>query len=325
LERGDLQVALGEYRFLAGAALRAEDYALAESLISEFLSTEPKSVPLLELYGELYEEKGDSGAAAQQYARAMELLLEHPEPGMESLHEELFEKVKSLSTDAALVDRLAAKLRGESVDLNSPSKTQIPAVAVEEGAPGEVSASMAAGGFSVAGAEPDEDAWKTKSKTRPEQHGHLALDNVQPDGIRAPITGEAAVTVAPDHDAHFTLGVAYKNMGLYAEAKEEFDISKSGDAYYLDSCLMAALCYKEERQLAQAIRGLEAVLADPRCQGAKSQAIRYELGLLYEAEAQWEKAASTFKSIPSFHDVPQRLESLKGRRQSAQRTSGIPR
>jgi tetratricopeptide (TPR) repeat protein len=133
------------------------------------------------------------------------------------------------------------------------------------------------------------------------------------------------VTAPPDHDAHFALGVAYKNMGLYAEAKEEFDVSKTADAYYLDSCLMAALCYKEERQLAQAIRGLEAVLADPRCQGAKSQAIRYELGLLYEAEAQWEKAANTYKSIPSFHDVPQRLESLKGRRQSAQTASRIAR
>lgn len=325
LQRGDLQVALGEYRFLAGAALRAEDYALAESLVREFLSVEPNSVPLLELYGELYEEKGDSGAAAQQYARAMELLLEHPESGMESLHEELFEKVKSLSTDAALVDRLAARLRGKSIDLSSPSEVHTTAVDVEEELPGEVSASRAGEGFSVAGAEPDEDAWKAKPKTRIEQDSHLSLDNAQPDGIREPVTSKAAVTVAPDHEVHFTLGVAYKNMGLLAEAKEEFEVSKAGDAYYLDSCLMAALCYKEERQLAQAIRGLEAVLADPRCQGAKSQAIRYELGLLYEAEAQWEKAASTFKSIPSFHDVPQRLESLKGRRQSAQTASRIAR
>jgi len=127
----------------------------------------------------------------------------------------------------------------------------------------------------------------------------------------------AAAEGALDHEAHFTLGVAYKNMGLYQEAKEEFEVSKTGDAFYLDSCLMAALCHKEERQLALAIRGLEAVLSDPRCQGAKGQAIRYELGLLYEAEAQWEKAADTFQSIPSFHDVPQRLEALRGRHQHA--------
>ena len=103
-------------------------------------------------------------------------------------------------------------------------------------------------------------------------------------------------------------------MGLYEEVKEEFEVSKQADSFYLDSCLMTALCFKEEQELVQAIKGLETVLADPRCQGAKGQAIRYELGLLYEAEAQWDKAAKTYQSIPSFHDVPQRLESLKGRR-----------
>lgn len=378
LQRGDVQVALGEYRFLAGAALRAQDYVLAESLIREFLSKEPDSVPLLELYGELYEEKGDGAAAAQQYAKAVELLLEHPESGMESLHEELFEKVRSLSTDAALVNRLAARLRGESTaEMSNSPAADTEQVSVEEEPPVRVPPSPAASGFSVAGAEPD-DAWTTTSKVRIEQDRHFPLEGAAPDGpglikkkgtpqaggfslanaapdgdgTQAFITGksagsadpvrkvepaqshdhtavskepavvsavpDAAVVGAPDHEAHFTLGVAYKNMGLYPEAKEEFEVSKTGDAFYLDSCLMAALCYKEERQLALAIRGLEAVLSDPRCQGAKGQAIRYELGLLYEAEAQWEKAANTFQSIPSFHDVPQRLEALKGRHQPAQ-------
>ena len=52
LQRGDVQVALGEYRFLAGAALRAQDYPLAEALVSEFLAAEPNSVPLIELSAE---------------------------------------------------------------------------------------------------------------------------------------------------------------------------------------------------------------------------------------------------------------------------------
>ncbi|MBD0316661.1 MAG: tetratricopeptide repeat protein, partial [Nitrospiraceae bacterium] len=112
LQRGDVQVALGEYRFLAGAALRAQDYPLAEALITEFLAAEPHSVPLLELYGELLAEKGDAATAAQRYAQAVEILLEHPEPGMESLHEELFDKVKALSTDPDMIGRLAAKMPG---------------------------------------------------------------------------------------------------------------------------------------------------------------------------------------------------------------------
>jgi hypothetical protein len=102
-------------------------------------------------------------------------------------------------------------------------------------------------------------------------------------------------------------------MGLYEEARASFQVSMRSHAYYLDSALMTAVCLKDEQQVPQAIAGLETVLADPRCQGAKGQAIRYELGLLYEAVEQWEKAAVAFQAIPSFHDVPQRLAALKAK------------
>ena len=414
LQRGDVQVALGEYRFLAGAALRAHDLTLAESLIQEFLSADPNSVPLLELNGELHEEKGDSGEAARQYAKAIELLLEHPEPGMESLHEELFEKVRSLSTDEALVNRLAAKMRGESnidqseaaqrlFEAETPPNLVDPISTNGGSLQADSDSSQAAHSngrmkddreFSLVGAEPDEgnpfakdhrlqqpgveseagsngqgsrttaatvspgSTAKTsavfRAPTAPET-SHLQVEPMKTpsgwtssapqiddahkaEGSASPvvyptesaadrastgsaISGEPVVTqpanvestAPPDYEAHYTLGVAYKNMGLYDEAKEEFHISMNNDSFYLDSALMKAVCLKEERHIAQAIQGLETVLTDPRCQGAKAQAIRYELGLLYEAEEQWEKAAHAFESIPSFHDVPQRLAALKGR------------
>ncbi|MBH0186311.1 MAG: hypothetical protein HP477_13125, partial [Nitrospira sp.] len=127
----------------------------------------------------------------------------------------------------------------------------------------------------------------------------------------------AAATPVPDYEAHFTLGVAYKNMALYSEAREEFEIARTEDAFCLDSHLMMALCDKEEGHVLQAIRGLESVLSDSRAQGANGQALRYELGLLYEAAEEWMKATVTFQSIPSFHDVPTRLAAIKGRSQSS--------
>jgi tetratricopeptide (TPR) repeat protein len=360
LQRGDVQVALGEYRFLAGAALRAHDLILAESLIQEFLSADPNSVPLLELNGELHEEKGDSGGAALQYAKAIELLLEHPEPGMESLHEELFEKVRSLSGDEGLVNRLAARMKGEStVDRieftqNSPEAETSPK-SLETG-PDGVQAVHSNGRMrddrecSPAGAEPDDGGAFTKDNGRRQtgvesvktpSSGKVSASQIrdahEADGHASPVayptefaadpasTGsvilsEPAVasstktsTAPPDYEAHYTLGVAYKNMGLYEEAKEEFRVSMNSDSFYLDSALITAVCLKEERHITEAIQQLEIVMADSRCQGAKAQAIRYELGLLYEAEEQWEKAAHAFESIPSFHDVPQRLAALRGR------------
>jgi len=370
VQRSDLQVALGEYRFLAGAALRAKDMSQAESLIKEFLSAQPNSVPLLELYGELYEEQHNPKAAAEQYARAVELLLAHPEPGMEGLHEELYEKVRSLSPDPKLVERLAAKMKGEaavesSQDSAVPTHAAVGRVAdvqhshsPEEAAPPPSGQGLQ---FSLKGAEPDgASPFERKS---PSEVGGFVLTNAAPDGT-SPFerhtpspSGECVVANAapdgdgfrvlsqksreassptlqgtrddvrgavvelpsvgtgpsPDYEAHFMLGIAYKNMGLYMEAREQFLVSRAGDAFCLDSCLMTALCWKEEGRASQAIQELEVILPDPCCQGAKGHAVRYELGLLYEAASQWAKAADTFQAIPSFHDVPKRLLAIKSR------------
>jgi tetratricopeptide (TPR) repeat protein len=378
LQRGDVQVALGEYRFLAGAALRAQDYPLAEALVSEFLAAEPNSVPLIELSAELFEEKGDSAAAAQQYAKAVELLLLHPEAGMESLHEELFEKVKVLAPDSDLVTRLTVLMGGEiPADSAGVVESVVQSVAetvIPDPEPVSCQPAVEASDFSLAGAVQDDpplvaplveatEAWQVPvneavpdaplpvsaseqvvgdgtsastilpADTEPSRPGAW-LTNAPPEipqtvepvsiepmamplGMTEALSAVSAEP-APDYEAHFTLGIAYKNMGLYEDAMDEFHVSKSADSFYLDSCLMTALCLKDQHAYGQAIRGLETVLSDPRCQGAKGQAIRYELGLLYEAESQWEQAVSTYQTIPSFHDVPQRLESLRGKASSAQ-------
>ncbi len=432
LQQGQLQVALGEYRFLAGAALRAQEYQQAESLIAEFLAVEPNSVPLLELHGELYEEKGEIDRAVQHYGKAIEVLLQHPEPGMPTLHEEIFEKVRSLAPDSPMVKRLSALMNGD-------------AAAAQQAAPPPAPApSASAVEFSVEGAEPD-DAWSVTSAIKPVQDRHFAaaghepdqdtspafsLENAAPDEawtaeakkpdqaepeqpvfsiaeqfrvyreagqlaqaeqwlgtvvsadpddaesreflgqvleakgdgagaalqygraleLRAgrsdqaeaeslrglydkvkelapasPIVVKLTAIFAPevaatpvsepvddlDPETHYTLGVAYKNMGLLEEAKEEFVLSMKGADVFLDSCLMMAVCLKEQDQFDAASSQLERLLTDPRCQGAKAQAIRYELGLLYEKQEQWQLATTMFEAIPTFHDVPQRLASIR--------------
>ena len=368
LQRGDVQVAVGEYRFLAGAALRAHDLNLAESLIQEVLAVEPNSVPLLELNGELYEEKGNHAVAALQYAKAVEVLLAHPEPGMESLHEELFEKVQTLAPDADFVKKLAEMVKKgatggangeqEEVRIEEPFVDRHDEVS-EKGPAAQETEEIA-----IVGAEPDVVSYSANIFARDDEpqaitiaHGQetqpQAEDIPSASTVDLPVTStvvrpsvphssEASIDqlssststlhtstktqkepvkepagTPPDYETHYALGVAYKNMGLYEEAHAAFQVSMGSDAFYLDSALMTAVCLKEEQQFAKAIVGLETVLSDPRCQGAKGQAIRYELGLLYEAEEQWEKAAHVFQAIPSFHDVPQRLATLKGKQRGA--------
>ncbi|MDO8356893.1 MAG: tetratricopeptide repeat protein [Nitrospirota bacterium] len=461
LQRGDLQVALGEYRYLAGAALRAQDYAQAETLITDFLAVEPQSVAMLELYGELYGEKGDAANAVVQYGKAIELLLEHPEPGMPTLHEELFEKVTALAPDSPTAKKLAALMPGAPMEAPpvpvQPEPVVSPAVAVPPIPVQETNT------FSIADAAPD-DAWSMTSKIAPLQDRHFSLAGSEPDPVSdpepvqsvepepvtqvnafsllqdepkevasiepvlstneqfqayvaagqhaeaeewlsrlvtaephhsearelfgylleikgdtagaalqysralellladpekkqepqpailyakvkelapaSPLVAKWAATFSPkkpevtvpaveaqvsaeppdalDPETHYTLGVAYKNMGLWEEAKEEFGCSMKGSDFFLDSCLMIAVCLKEQGEGQLASQQLEQLLQDPKCQGAKAQAISYELGLLYEAQERWSHAAIIYQSIPTFHDVPQRLDSVRARLGPAQ-------
>ena len=162
-----------------------------------------------------------------------------------------------------------------------PDSDAVPAFGRKPGASEPVATAPAAD------PEPSPGAWLTK----PPEDASLSVEpvSVEPNAMEPsqdePAQAEAPATV-PDYEAHYTLGIAYKNMGLYEDAMDEFHLSKSADSFYLDSCLMTALCLKDQRAYEPAIRSLEMVLSDPRCQGAKGQAIRYELGMLYEAESQ---------------------------------------
>ena len=466
LQRGDLQVALGEYRYLAGAALRAQDYAQAETLITDFLAVEPQSVAMLELYGELYGEKGDADNAVAQYGKAIELLLEHPEPGMPTLHEELFEKVTALAPDSPTAKKLAALMHGAPMEAPPVPVQPEPAVSPVVAAPSIPVQDTST--FSIADAAPD-DAWSLTSTIAPQQDRHFSLAGSEPDPVPDPepvqsvdpepvtpssgfsfsiaepvaevpiepllstseqfqayvaagqhaeaeewlsrlvtaephhsearelfgylleIKGDTAgaalqysralellladpekqdapqpailyakvkelapasplvakwaatfsskteVTVpaveAPvcpepadpvDPETHYTLGVAYKNMGLLDEAKEEFACAMKGSDFFLDSCLMIAVCLKEQGEGQLASQQLEQLLQNPKCQGAKAQAISYELGLLYETQERWSHAAIIYQTIPTFHDVPQRLDSVRVRLGPAQAPAPAP-
>ena len=478
LRRGDLQVALGEYRYLAGAALRAQDYVKAEMLITEVLAVEPQSVAMLELYGELYEEKGDAANAVLHYGKAIELLLKHPEPGMPTLHEELFEKVTALAPDSPTVKTLTALMHGTAEDeppVPARSETAVPPMATIP------SDSVQADTSLTANAAPDDPWTVTSTITSRQQDRHFSIakpepaptlseplqpaelepvapstefswSNAQPDEIwtsraqeqetdsadpvepvlstseqfqtymKAGQQTEAEewlsrlVTAQPDHaearelfgslleaksdtagaavqysralellladpekseektqpaslyakvkelapasslvakwastfspkpqapapvvkppvsiqpekeidpETHYTLGVAYKNMGLLDEAKEEFALSMRSHDYFSDSCLMIAVCLNEQGECRSASAQLELLLKDPKCQGAKAQAIGYELGLLYEAQEQWSQAIAIYESIPTFHDVPQRLESARAHKAPVEPTSAF--
>ncbi len=107
LKRGEMAVAKAEFQFLAEAAMRAKEYELAESMLGEYLKSEPTCVPLLEMLGRVYQQKGNRASAVAQYGKALALLVESPVPDMPTLPAELYANIKSLDPHSAFVRRFA--------------------------------------------------------------------------------------------------------------------------------------------------------------------------------------------------------------------------
>ncbi len=106
----------------------------------------------------------------------------------------------------------------------------------------------------------------------------------------------------------YELGVAYKDMGLFDEAMEELAVALKGPACFVNASHAVALCLKAKGKTKDAIGYLEQAVADHGCAGDLATMVRYDLGVLYESEGQFEKAFQMFSAIPAYKDVPKRLE-----------------
>ncbi len=269
LKAGQIVVARGEIQFFAETAIRSGDYKLAESMIQEFLEVNPTSVTMLELLGKVYEESGDKATAATHYGRAVEVLLEHPDPDNPTLPIEIFEKIKEIASSSPVVAKLTALFQ------TGQAAPTAPAPAAE--APAAVAEAPAA-------AAPAQ-----------EQHSEQELM------------------------VRYELGVAYKDMGLFDEAMEELAIALKGPACFVNASHAVALCLRAKGKTKDAIGYLEQAVSDAGCVGDLATLVRYDLGLLYESDGQFEKAFKTFSEIPAYKDVPRRLEWSKSGGSKARR------
>ena len=263
LKAGQIVVARGEIQFFAETAIRAGDYKLAESMIQEFLEVNPTSVTMLELLGKTHEESGDKVTAAADYGRAVEVLLEHPDPDNPTQPTELFEKIKEIAPSSSVVQKLTGLFQAGHAAPAAPAPQ-------------------------VAAAAPSHAAAQAPAASAPEQLSEQELM------------------------VRYELGVAYKDMGLFDEAMEELQISLKGPACFVNAAHAMALCLRAQGKTRDAIGLLEQVVGDAGCAGDLANAVRYDLGMLYESDGQFEKAFKIFSEIPAYKDVSRRLEWSKG-------------
>lgn len=97
LKLGNMISAKAVYDSLVQEATQMRDYRLAESLLREYLAAGPRYVPFIELLGSVCEDNNNAMVAANEYGKALQILLEDADPDEAGHAADLYGKIKGLS------------------------------------------------------------------------------------------------------------------------------------------------------------------------------------------------------------------------------------
>lgn len=177
LRLGSLLPARQAFESLANEALERQDYWLAESLLREYLVAGPRCVPFIEKLGAVYQEKGDALAASEEFAKAIDILIEDPDPDRPDRPTELYAKIRELAPASPPAFRLAVLFDAQSGELiarvtntpaSEPAELQFSSSAVDSSEP-IIPSGMTAMADPVSGVMPWDDM-PTGSPVEPVQN-----------------------------------------------------------------------------------------------------------------------------------------------------------
>jgi tetratricopeptide (TPR) repeat protein len=113
-----------------------------------------------------------------------------------------------------------------------------------------------------------------------------------------------------DAQSHFDLGQAFKEMGLYDEAINEFREASNDASRRVECLIMQCACLRERGELEKAVTMLQALLKSGLNE-EESCSVKYELASGYEAAGKKEEALLLLDEInatnPDFRDIRSRL------------------
>ncbi|MBE0504531.1 MAG: hypothetical protein IBX46_10420, partial [Desulfuromonadales bacterium] len=118
-----------------------------------------------------------------------------------------------------------------------------------------------------------------------------------------------------DTEAHYDLGIAYKEMGLKDDAIEEFKKSMRSPKRLADSLILIGICYAEKGAFAEAETVFTTAISRPEVQAEDKIGTQYELALVYEVWGRPDDALRTFEAVavsdPCFRNVGDKIETLR--------------
>jgi hypothetical protein len=146
LRVGSLILARQAFDSLIDEAFVRQDYWLAESLLREYLAAGPRCVPYLEKLGSILQDKGEMLEAVIEYGKAVDILIEDPDPEHPDRASQLYEKIKELAPGSPVDVRLAGCVDPQTgkFTVRPPAEVApyVPSMA-EDGAAPSVSESIA--------------------------------------------------------------------------------------------------------------------------------------------------------------------------------------
>ena len=179
------------------------------------------------------------------------------------------------------------------------------------GAPGD--AAQAPGDFDLAAAlsaaiDPNESASVSKERGgTTEEEGFEQVFSAFKSGVAQELDDG-------DHEAHYDLGIAYREMGLFDDAVDEFRKALGAPDRELSGLHMMGLCALDLGQLAQAEEHLERALSLADVPAEQQVGIRYDLGRVLTERGQPVRARVCFQAVldtdPGFADAAERLAEL---------------
>jgi tetratricopeptide (TPR) repeat protein len=117
-----------------------------------------------------------------------------------------------------------------------------------------------------------------------------------------------------DTATHYDLGIAYMEMGLHAEAIEEFKLCLTNDGRLCTAHTMIGLSYVAKGDMAPALEHFVAALNSPGRTPDEEITLWFEIGNAYELLGRASEALVYYEKVeelnPGFRDVAARIERL---------------
>jgi tetratricopeptide (TPR) repeat protein len=119
-----------------------------------------------------------------------------------------------------------------------------------------------------------------------------------------------------ESEAHYDLGIAYREMGLLEDAIREFDVASRGDGRQLEALALLGTCKVEAGRPREALTDFQKALQVAGGNTEAKLALRYERAQALAACGETSRALKEFRAVqvdaPEFRDVAERIAELAG-------------